>query len=60
MNLLSIALGKNYRQAEGEGSRVLLAPVADGGGSVDACRELCCTKDHLQCLVSMMQLKLED
>ena len=33
-----------------------LVPVA-GEGSCDACLELRCTKDHLQCLVSMMTLK---
>ena len=33
-----------------------LVPVA-GEGSCDACQELCCTKDHFQCLVSMMTLK---
>ena len=33
-----------------------LAPVA-GEGSCDACLELRCTKDHFQCLVSMMTLK---
>ncbi len=31
-------------------------PVA-GEGSCDACLELRCTKDHFQCLVSMMTLK---
>ena len=36
-----------------------VAPVRDGEGSVDACREACCTEGHLQCLVSMMQLKCE-
>ena len=72
MNLLSKTLGKTYHRHRGEepvgfapvldgegpiGVRV--APVRDGEGSVDACREACCTKDHLQCLVSMMQLKCE-
>jgi len=33
-----------------------LVPVA-GEGSCDACLELPCTKDHFQCLVSMMTLK---
>ena len=33
-----------------------LVPVA-GEGSCDACLELCCTKDHFQCLFSMMTLK---
>ena len=33
-----------------------LVPVA-GEGSCDACLELRCTKDHFQCLVSMMTLK---
>ena len=28
-----------------------------GEGSCDACLELRCTKDHFQCLVSMMTLK---
>ena len=57
MHLLSKTLGKTYRHHEGEGP---VATVADTEGSVDACRELRCTKDHLQCLVSMMQLKCED
>ena len=57
MHLLSKTLGKTYRHHGGEGP---VAPVADAEGSVDACRELRCTKDHLQCLVSMMQLKCED
>ena len=34
----------------------LIVPVG-GEGSCDACLELCCTKDHFQCLVSMMTLK---
>ena len=33
-----------------------LVPVA-GEGSCDACLKLRCTKDHFQCLVSMMTLK---
>ena len=33
-----------------------LVPVA-GEGSCDACLELRCTKNHFQCLVSMMTLK---
>ena len=33
-----------------------LAPVA-GEGSCDAFLELSCTKDHFQCLVSIMTLK---
>ena len=33
-----------------------LVPVV-GEGSCDACLELRCTKDHFQCLVSMMTLK---
>ena len=33
-----------------------LMPVA-GEGSCDAFLELICTKDHLQCLVSIMTLK---
>ena len=69
MNLLSKTLGKTYRHHGGEGPvgftvvpdgegpvGVRVVPVRDGEVSVDACREACCTKDHLQCLVSMMQL----
>ena len=71
MHLLSKTLGKTYHHHGGEGT-VGAAPVADGGegpvgvpplagaeGLADACREACCAKDHLQCLVSMMQLKCE-
>ena len=68
MHLLSKTLEKTYRHhggerpvgfapvPDGEGP-VGVVPVADREGSVDACREACCTKDHLQCLVSMMTLK---
>ena len=70
MHLLSKKLGKIYHHHGGEGpvwfvpvpdreGPVGVALVPDGEGSVDACREACCTKDHLQCLVSMMQLKCE-
>ena len=70
MHLLSKTLGKTYHHREGEGTvgvapvpdregPVGVAPVRDEEGSVDACREACCTKDHLQCLVSMMQQKCE-
>ena len=70
MHLLSKTLGKTYHHHGGEGpigfapvpdreGPVGVALVQDGEGSVDACREACCTKDHLQCLVSMMQLKCE-
>ena len=71
MHLLSKTLGKTYHHHGGEGTvgfapvpyregPVGVALVRDGEGSVDACREACCTKDHLQCLVSMMQLKCEN
>ena len=72
MNLVGKTLEKCYRHHGGEGPvrftpvsdregpfGVGLAPVRDAEGSVDACREACCAKDHLQCLVSMMQLKCE-
>ena len=72
MHLVGKTLDKCYRHHAGEGPvgftpvsdgegpvGVGLAPVRDGEGSVDACREACCTKDHLQCLVSIMQLKCE-
>ena len=72
MHLVSKTLGKTYHHngaegvvglapmPDGEGPvGVGVAPVRDGQGSVDACREACCTKAHLQCLVSMMQLKCE-
>jgi hypothetical protein len=59
MHLLSKTLGKTYRHHGGEGPG-LLGPVSPGEGSCDYCREIHCTKDHLQCLVSMMQLKCED
>ena len=72
MHLVGKTLEKCYRHHGGEGpvgftlvsggegpDRVGVAPVRDGEGSVDACREACCTKDHLQCLVSMIQLKCE-
>ena len=52
---------ETYRHHGGVGVGVgPVAPVADGEGSVDACRELRCTKDYFQCIVSMMQLKCED
>ena len=70
MHLVSKTLEKTYRHHGGEGpvgfapmldreGPVGVVPVRDGEGSVDACREARCTKDHLQCLVSMMQLKYE-
>ena len=72
MHLVDKTLEKTYRHHGGEGPvgftpvsdeegpvGVGLAPVRDGEALVDACREACCTKDHLQCLVSMMQLKCE-
>ena len=72
MHLVGKTLEKTYRHHGGEGPvgfmplpggegpvGVGVAPVRDREGSVDACREACCTKDHLQCLVSMMQLKCE-
>ena len=72
MHLVGKTLEKCYRHHGGEGpvgltavlggegpDGVGVAPVRDREGSVDACREACCTKDHLQCLVSMMQLKCE-
>ena len=46
---------ETYRHHRGVGVGVgLVAPVADGEGSVDACRELRCTKYYFQCIVSMM------
>ena len=72
MHLVGKTLEKTYRHHGGEGPvgftpvpdgegpfGVGVAPVRDGEGSVDACWEACCTKDHLQCLVSMTQLKCE-
>ena len=70
MHLVMMSLGKTYHHHAGEGpvgcalvpdgeGPVGVAQLRDGEGSVDACREACCTKDHLQCLVSMMQLKCE-
>ena len=59
MHLLGKTLEKCYRHHGGEGP-VAVEPVADGEGSVDACRELRCTKDYFQCIVTMMQLKCED
>ena len=72
MHLVGKTLEKCYRHhggegpvgftpvSDGEGSDgVGVALVRDGEGSVDACRGACCTKDHLQCLVSMMQPKCE-
>ena len=44
-----------YRDHGGVGAG-WLEPVA-GEGSCDGCLELRCTKDHFQCLVSMMTLK---
>ena len=46
---------ETYRGHGGVGAGRLV-PVA-GEGSCDACLELRCTKDHFQCLVSMMTLK---
>ena len=58
MYLLSKTLEKTYRHHGGEGpvgfaampdgegpAGVEVAPVRDGEGSVDACREACCTED---------------
>ena len=56
MHLLSKTLEKTYRHHGAEAPGVLV-PVAPVEGSCDACLELRCTKDHLQCLVSMMTLK---
>ena len=56
MHLLSKTLGKTYHNPGGEGP-VGVAPPRDGEGSVDPLWEASFTKDHLQCLVSMMQLK---
>ena len=61
MHLVGKTLEKTYRHHGGEGPvgftlvpdgegpvGVEVAPVRDGEGSVDdACREACCTKDHL-------------
>ena len=70
MHFVSKTLGKTYRHDGGDGP-VGFAPVPDGEGPigvapprdgerlVDACRKACFTKDHLQCLVSMTQLKCE-
>ena len=46
---------ETYRDHGGVGAGWLV-PV-HGEGSCDACLELRCTKDHFQCLVSMMTLK---
>ena len=56
MHLLRKTLEKTYRHHGAEAPGVLV-PVAPGEGSCDACLELRCTKDHLQCFVSMMTLK---
>ena len=56
MHLLSKTVEKTYRHHGAEAPGVLM-PVPLGEGSCDACLELHCTKDHLQCLVSMMTLK---
>ena len=50
---------QNTRDTYRDHGRVVvgwLVPVA-GEGSCDAFLELSCTKDHFQCLVSMMTLK---
>ena len=47
--------GETYHDHGGVGAGWLV-PVA-GEGSCDARLELRCTKDHFQCLVSMMTLK---
>ena len=75
MHFVSKTLEKTYRHRGGVGPvgvgvapvpdeegpvGVRVAPVRDREGSVDACREACCTKDHLECLVSMMQLRCEN
>ena len=46
---------ETYRD-QGDVGAGWLVPVA-GERSCDACPELCCTKDHFQCLVSIMTLK---
>ena len=46
---------ETYRDNGGVGAGWLVPVV--GEGSCDACLELRCTKDHFQCLVSMMTLK---
>ena len=58
MHLLSKTLGKTYHHQGGEG-QVGVAPPPDGEGSTDPFWEAGYTKDNLQCLVSMMQLKCE-
>ena len=73
MHFIRKTLEKTYRHHGGVGPvefapvpdregpvGVGVALVRDGEGSVNACREACCTKDHLQCLVSLMQLKCEN
>ena len=63
MHLLRKTLEKTYRRRHHGGQAPgLLGPVSPGEGcpgegSCDVAWELCCTKDHLQCLVSMMTLK---
>ena len=47
---------ETYRDQEGGVGAGWLVSVA-GEGSCDACLELSCTKDHFQCLVSIMTLK---
>ena len=46
---------ETYRDQGGVGAGWLVSIA--GEGSCDACLELRCTKDHFQCLVSMMTLK---
>ena len=46
---------ETYRDQGGVGAGWLVSVA--GEGSCDACLELRCTKDHFQCLVSMMTLK---
>ena len=46
---------ETYHDPGGVGAGWLVSVA--GEGSCDACLELRCTKDHFQCLVSMMTLK---
>ena len=57
MHLVGKTLEKTYRHHGGEAPAWLVPVPPLGEGSCDACLEARCTKDHLQCLVSMMTLK---
>ena len=46
---------ETYQAPGGVGAGWLVSVA--GEGSCDACLELRCTKDHFQCLVSIMTLK---